>query len=160
MIEPAQTGADRLAAAWVASAAIGRHEPTVGREGALPDRLCDVCGKIALFGDGVFVRRGVEGRWFCREHRPGAEPIAKFAHLPPSRFARAAANAAEQLPANAPEPIVAELTANALSLELPANGKRGRPKRSAEGATASKAARAEYMRDLMRRRRAAKGASR
>jgi hypothetical protein len=28
------------------------------------------CGKWGSFGYGVKLRAGIEGRWFCREHRP------------------------------------------------------------------------------------------
>jgi hypothetical protein len=115
----ARTGADGSAATIVASGAISRPEPTVGRE------------------------------------EPTVADLSANGHdddLPANESSELVANAPGlDLPANATD---GELAANTPSLELPANGKRGRPKRSAEEARASKAARAEYMRDLMRRRRA------
>lgn len=31
-------------------------------------RLCEECGRPAMFGEGVNLLRGVEGNWFCRNH--------------------------------------------------------------------------------------------
>ncbi|WWT39888.1 hypothetical protein [Microcystis phage Mwe-JY08] len=33
-------------------------------------RVCVVCGRPAIHGFGVAIRKGREGRWFCGEHKP------------------------------------------------------------------------------------------
>ena len=40
-----------------------------------PDHLCRVCGEPAGFGFGVFLRRGIEGRWSCMAHRAEVEAM-------------------------------------------------------------------------------------
>jgi hypothetical protein len=39
------------------------------------------CGKWASFGYGVKLRAGVEGKWFCREHRPRRGAAATNANV-------------------------------------------------------------------------------
>lgn len=36
---------------------------------------CAVCGEIAHFGYGVFLRDGKEGTWYCFEHKPDKEHL-------------------------------------------------------------------------------------
>lgn len=45
-----------------------RREPSV--------RACEVCGAPARHAFGHSERRGVEGRWFCAEHKSRGESAA------------------------------------------------------------------------------------
>jgi hypothetical protein len=49
-----------------------RRAGLVGRDGAVFEHYCAVCGAWGLFSNDADPSRGKDGTWFCRLHDPGA----------------------------------------------------------------------------------------